>query len=172
MIDHPDLNQFRPNVGVIVFNRAGDVWMGRRMPPKRGVLDAATSWQFPQGGMDKGETPAQTALRELYEETGMKSVRLLMITPGWLMYEFPADYTARKKEKWRGQRQKWAVAVFDGEDDEIDLKAHGEQEFAAWEWAPFDDAGKRIVPFKKAVYDELIESLRPLAVALRSDELC
>lgn len=167
MIEHPELHAFRPNVGIILLNAEGLVWLGRRMPPKSGKQDPNHAWQLPQGGMDPGETPEETAARELYEETGVKSTRLLAMTPGWLAYEFPAAYVARKKEKWRGQRQKWAVMLFEGDDGEVDLQAHEEQEFAEWAWVPWDEMANRVVPFKLALYQELLESFRPLSEFIR-----
>jgi len=163
MLNHPDLHQFRPNVGVLLINRQGLVWLGKRMPSKSAPTQDASAWQLPQGGMDPGETPEETAFRELYEETGVRSARLLVVSPGWLIYEFPPNHSARKKDKWRGQRQKWAVMLFEGEDTEVDLDAHEEREFCAWEWAPIRSIGDRIIGFKKEIYDELIESYYPLA---------
>ena len=114
---------------------------------------------MPQGGIDKGETIEQAAFRELREETGIKKASLLMTTPGWLAYDFPPEY---KKKKWRGQRQKWAVMLFEGSDDEVDIAADDHQEFDDWRWNNLDEVLRLIVPFKKEVYSELVQAVLPL----------
>ncbi len=165
MKELPDLEAYRPNVGICLLNREGQVWLGERKPPKSGQsLDFR--WQMPQGGMDPGETPAQTAVRELAEETGVTSARLLTITPGWLVYEFPQGYRMRKKDKWQGQRQKWALMLFEGDDSEIDLEADDEPEFLRWRWASLEEMPDLVVPFKRGVYTALKESFLPFAAFL------
>lgn len=119
---------------------------------------------MPQGGVDAGESYEEAAFRELKEETGVTSARLLLMTPGWLIYDFPAGY---KKKNWIGQRQKWAAMLFEGKDDEIDLEADDKQEFDAWRWAELEEAPKLIVPFKKAVYAEVASALAPLRDFIR-----
>lgn len=163
MIELPDLADYRPNVGICVLNRRGEVWLGERLSPPKSQEQTTYRWQMPQGGMDKGESAAETARRELWEETGIRSARLLCLTPGWLVYDFPEEYRMRKKDKWRGQRQRWALMVFDGDDREIDLAAHDPQEFSAWRWASMDEVPGLVVPFKRGVYRTLMESFRPMA---------
>lgn len=171
MIEPDIYAAFRPNVGVCLFNRAGQCWLGRRIgdfadleePPER------YRWQFPQGGIDEGEEPVDAAFRELFEETGVRSATLLAMTPGWLAYEFPAGYRKHKTRKWRGQRQKWAAMIFTGTDDEVNLQAHGEQEFDAWKWVELEEVVEEIVPFKQGVYSEIIESFMPLRDWLRTN---
>ncbi|MEM9170618.1 MAG: RNA pyrophosphohydrolase [Pseudomonadota bacterium] len=164
-----DLSLYRPNVGVVLFNARAEVWLGRRV----GALAADDEnigqdqwrWQMPQGGVDKGEAPVDAAFRELKEETGVSSARLLLMTPGWLPYVFPDGY---KRKNWIGQRQKWAVMMFEGPDDEIDLTADDHQEFDAWRWAELEEAQALIVPFKRAVYAEVAEAIAPLRDYLRA----
>ena len=161
------LENYRPNVGVLLFNQRGEVWYGRRAgniadheagaSPKR--------WQMPQGGVDAGEDITVAAFRELKEETGVSSARLLFVTPGWLTYDFPKEY---KKKKWRGQRQKWAAMLFEGEDSEIDLEADDHQEFDDWRWGELEEAPDLIVPFKRPVYEELIAAFLPLRDFIRA----
>lgn len=145
-----DLSRHRPNVGVVLFNRQGLAWYGLRA----GVADA---WQFPQGGVDPGEDLETAARRELFEETGVRSVDLLGRTEGWIAYDFPPDYGGSKQARgFIGQKQAWFAFRFTGDDSEIDLEAHGEIEFDAWRWAPLADAPDLIVPFKRPVYEAVV----------------
>ncbi|MEO1014992.1 MAG: RNA pyrophosphohydrolase [Pseudomonadota bacterium] len=153
--------RYRPNVGVALFNRRGDVFLGQRIGDFAdvGEVKGEFRWQMPQGGIDKGESPDEAAFRELKEETGVSSAQLLTITPGWLAYDFPPDYP---KKKWAGQRQKWAAMLFLGDDSEIDLEADDYQEFDDWRWAQLEDAPNLIVPFKRRVYDQMVRAFTPL----------
>ena len=155
----PDYPRHRPNVGVVLFNRDGLVWLGRRngQPPPH-------NWQFPQGGVDDGEDLLDAARRELAEETGVTSAELLARTEGWLVYDFPADFARSKRARgWAGQKQAWFAFRFTGEDAEIDLEAHGEVEFDAWRWGRLDDTPELIVPFKRAVYETVVAAFGELA---------
>lgn len=155
------IKNYRPNVGILLFNRQGEVWYGRRILKE--TLDARAldpfRWQMPQGGIDKGEDIIDAARRELEEETGITSATLLFVTPGWLSYDFPPEY---KKKKWRGQRQKWAVMLFTGDDTEFRLDADDHQEFDDWRWGSLEEAPSLIVPFKRKVYKELVSAAKPL----------
>ncbi len=158
---------YRPNVGVTLFNRDGRVFYGRR---PSGFSDLGKGpdqyrWQMPQGGVDANEDITAAAYRELQEETGVSSARLLTITPGWLAYDFPPGY---KKKKWRGQRQKWAAMLFEGDESEIDLEADDHQEFDDWRWGELEDAPSLIVPFKHHVYVELMTAFAPLRDFIRN----
>ncbi|MGF1544653.1 MAG: RNA pyrophosphohydrolase [Parvularculaceae bacterium] len=156
---------YRPNVGVALFNRRGEVFFGRRVGDfsDAGAMREAYRWQMPQGGVDPGETPAEAAVRELKEETGVVAARLLLMTPGWLAYDFPPELGKR----WRGQRQKWAAMLFEGEDAEIDLMADDHQEFDDWRWGALEEAPNLIVPFKRAVYEDVVAAFAPLRDFLR-----
>lgn len=156
------IKSYRPNVGVVLFNRKGMVWYGRRTGEF--FENDACRWQMPQGGVDNGEDIAAAAFRELKEETGVSSARLLIVTPGWLAYDFPAGY---KKKNWKGQRQKWAAMMFEGDDSEIDLNADDCQEFDAWRWGELEEAPTMIVPFKRKIYGELVTTFAPLRDFLR-----
>ncbi len=164
----PHLDRYRPNVGICLFNRDGHVWLGERMnaPGSREVNPYR--WQMPQGGIDKGEAADQAAFRELEEETGVTSARLLFMTPGWLAYDFPPNY---RSKKWQGQRQKWAAMLFEGQDDEVNLNGHEPVEFERWRWAALDELEDLIVPFKREVYAELVSAFTPLARAVASGSL-
>ena len=157
---------FRPNVGIVLFNRDGRVWYGRRCGDFADLGEEPDQyrWQMPQGGVDAREDIAAAAFRELKEETGVSSASLLCVTPGWLAYQFPANY---KKKNWKGQRQKWAAMLFTGEDSEINLQADDYQEFDAWRWGELEEAPSLIVPFKRHVYDDIVAGFAPLRDYLR-----
>jgi putative (di)nucleoside polyphosphate hydrolase len=150
----PDLTLYRPNVGVVLLDRRGLAWLGRRSKTK-----GPYNWQFPQGGVDDGEDLEAAALRELQEETGVTSVTVLGRTEDWITYDFPPGWTGSKAQKgWRGQKQVWFAMRFKGEDSEIDLKAHLPPEFDAWRWAKLEDAPHRVVPFKRETYDHVVQA--------------
>lgn len=167
MIEH-DLSAYRPNVGIALINRQGRLWLGQRVVSGKHPEHVVHRWQMPQGGIDDGEDVEAAAYRELHEETGVRSARTLAVTPGWLAYDFPPEY---QKKRWRGQRQKWVVMAFDGDDAEVCLTAHPPQEFDAWQWSDPGAAAALIVPFKRGVYAELMGLIGPLAafVAKSSD---
>ena len=151
---------YRPNVGVVLINRQGLVWLGHR-EGEHGPL----SWQFPQGGVDPGEERYAAARRELQEETGVTSVKLIGRTPHWLSYDFPPEVLANKKRArgFRGQKQAWFAFRFEGEDSEIDLFSHGEVEFDAWRWSALAEAPEAVAAFKREVYLKVVEAFAPLA---------
>ncbi|MDO1560193.1 RNA pyrophosphohydrolase [Brevundimonas sp. 2R-24] len=155
-----DFPRHRPNVGVVLINRDGLVWYGRR----RGQ-GGPHSWQFPQGGVDPHEEAAgayeYAARRELREETGVTSVEYLASTEGWIAYDFPAEILGRGK--WRGQKQIWFAYRFTGEDAEVDLKAYPPIEFDAWRWGRLAEAPELIVPFKRPAYERVVEAFGHLA---------
>ena len=149
-----DLTLYRPNVGVVLFNREGRVWLGRRIN-----APAPHNWQFPQGGVDRGEDLYAAALRELKEETGVVSADWLGRTPGWLTYDFPEGYQGAKIARgWRGQKQVWFALRFTGEDAEVDLTADRHVEFDAWRWATLQEAAELVIPFKRATYEAVISA--------------
>ena len=163
MKELPDLDQYRPNVGICLMNRKGEVWLGKRVAPTAAQKAYQYRWQMPQGGVDRGEGIEDAAFRELYEETGVKSARILVITPGWLVYDFPSDYRAKKRDRWRGQKQKWVLMLFEGEDDEVDLDAHEPAEFCDWRWAVLAEMPELVVPFKRDVYKSLARGFGPMS---------
>ncbi len=154
-----ELSAYRPNVGVVLFHPDGRVWLGRRAQ-----TPAPYNWQFPQGGVDDGEDLGAAALRELAEETGVRSTSYLGRTPGWLAYDFPADHGGSKIAKgWKGQRQVWFALRFEGAEAEIDLLAHGHPEFDDWRWGDLDEAPALVVPFKRPTYETVVEAFRDFA---------
>ncbi len=151
---HPD---HRPNVGVVLFNAEGRVWLG-----KRARTPAPWNWQFPQGGVDAGEDLLDAARRELEEETGARSTEYLGRTDGWIVYDFPDEVLARGG-KWRGQKQVWFAFRFTGDEAEFRLDGHHQVEFEDWRWARLDEAPELIVPFKRAAYEQVAQAFRPYA---------
>lgn len=146
---------YRPCAGVVLINADGLVFAGRR-------IDTAAAWQMPQGGIDEGEDPRQAALRELAEETGVTAdkVEVLDETPGWLHYDLPPELLGRIwGGRFGGQRQKWVLMRFLGEDSDIRLDTD-HPEFEDWRWLPADVLLDAIVPFKRAVYQEVLSTFR------------
>ncbi len=154
-----DLSVYRANVGIVLFNAAGQVWLGQRAHTNGPYV-----WQFPQGGIDDGEDLFTAALRELAEETGVTSVSYLGRTKGWITYDFPVDYAGSKAARgWKGQKQAWFALRFTGEDPEIRLDAHHEPEFETWRWANLAEAPDLVVPFKRGAYKKVIKAFRQFA---------
>jgi len=156
-----DLSLYRPNVGVVLFNRDGKVWYGQRH-----ATPGPYNWQFPQGGVDEGEDLMAAAVRELREETGAVSIAFLARTEDWVLYDFPREALNNAKS-WRGfvgQKQQWFAFRFLGDDSEINLNGSDEIEFDAWRWGYLDEACDQIVPFKRPAYEAATKAFASLAV--------
>lgn len=153
-----DLSAYRPCVGIMVLNPAGQVWIGRRCDAPGEPEGPGSWWQMPQGGIDESEDPAQAALRELFEETGIRSVEIVSESRGWYSYDLPVALQPKAwAGRYRGQRQKWFAARFKGRDDEVMLSRPGHKpEFDAWRWAPVNEVLSLIVPFKRDVYRQVL----------------
>lgn len=157
---------YRPNVGIVVFSRAGRVWLGKRVN-----AGGPHTWQFPQGGVDADEDLEAAARRELYEETGMVSVSLLARIESPIRYDFPPGFKGSKAGRgFKGQSQSWFAFRFEGEDSEVNLNAHPPAEFEAWRWASLDEAADLVVPFKREAYLKVVEAFAPLALEHRDAE--
>jgi len=156
---------YRPCVGTMVLNAKGLVFIGRRTEGPEHV-DLTHVWQMPQGGIDKGEDPWPAALRELQEETNITSVKKLAEIPGWLDYDLPKDVAKHAwKGKYRGQTQKWYALAFTGDESEIDIlnPAGGhEPEFVEWRWEPMRNLPDLVIPFKRAVYERVVDAFAHL----------
>ena len=143
---------YRRNVGVMLVNADGHAFVGQRLDSE------VPAWQMPQGGIDKGETPQEAALRELEEETGVSRdlVTVEAETEGWVAYDLPHDIVPRIwKGRYKGQEQKWYLLRFHGTDDQVKIEQE-HQEFSEWRWLPADELVANIVPFKRAVYEEVL----------------
>ena len=151
---------YRRGVGLMLFNPAGLVWVGRRLDQK------GEAWQMPQGGIDEGETPEQAALRELEEEIGTGSAAIVGESAGWVTYDLPPELVGVAwKGRYRGQKQKWFALRFTGRDSDIDIDTE-HPEFAEWRWVEFDRLVELIVPFKRELYRQVTAEFADLAQTL------
>jgi len=151
-----DNDRYRRGVGVMLVSRDGKVWVGRR------IDNTDEAWQMPQGGIDKGEEPWATALRELEEETGIPPhlVERISECPEQLRYDLPPELRGKLwGGKWKGQLQDWFLARFLGDDSDINI-ATKHPEFSHWKWVEPDELPELIVPFKRDLYRCLLDHFR------------
>ena len=162
-----DRDGYRPNVGIILANQKNDVFWGKRVNQH--------AWQFPQGGIKQGETPAQAMYRELEEEIGLQPdhVRILGRTRDWLRYEVPEKWMRRAREvsgegtphgaagrgAYRGQKQIWFLLRMTGRDCDVKLRASGHPEFDAWRWHDYWVPLENVIDFKREVYRQALIEL-------------
>ena len=165
----PKQKPYRPNVGIALFNATGQVLIGRRFRddgPE--IILPGLEWQMPQGGIDGQENPREAVMRELWEETGVKSADYLGETD-WLTYEFPpySGPPSHRLAQFRGQRQKWFALRFTGSEQEIDpLTTRNSQppEFDQWRWEQLDRVADLVVPFRRDVYRAVAQQFAKFAV--------
>lgn len=152
-----DALPYRPCAGIMIVNRDGHIFVGQRIDAK------VEAWQLPQGGVDPGEDAATAARRELTEETGIapELVELIAEAPGDYQYDLPPELIGKAwKGKYRGQRMRWFLFRFLGQDSDVRIDtAH--PEFSAWRWVPPDDAVTLAVPFKRDLYAQVLQAFRP-----------
>ena len=152
----------------MVLNRDGLVFVGRRIDGPEHA-DLTHKWQMPQGGVDPGEDTWAAALRELYEETNIRSVEKLGEIAEWLNYDIPRELLGEAwSGKYRGQTQKWYALRFTGDESEIDIAspAGHEPEFSAWRWEPMRNLPDLVVPFKRPVYERVVAEFARFSTAL------
>ena len=155
MADAYDAKAYRPGVGIMLLNAEGLVFVARR-------IDTPGAWQMPQGGLDEGEAPAQAALRELEEEIGTSNAEIVAESRGWLRYDLPpALQRSFRGGRYRGQRQKWFLCRFLGDERDIDLGHDKHPEFDAWKWVPPAALPRLIVDFKRDLYRALLDEFAP-----------
>jgi putative (di)nucleoside polyphosphate hydrolase len=149
-----DSDGYRPNVGIVICNPANEVFWGKRVREH--------SWQFPQGGIQHGESPEQAMYRELHEETGLmpEHVRILGRTRGWLRYDVPQTWLRRDwRGNYRGQKQIWFLLRMVGRDSAFSLRASGHPEFDAWRWTEYWQPVEQVIEFKRDVYQRALTEL-------------
>lgn len=146
---------YRHGVGILLLNRENKVFVAQRLDMK------TAAWQMPQGGIDPDEDPLRTAFREMKEEIGTDRAEVIA-EADWISYDLPRDLVPKLwKGRYRGQRQKWFAMRFLGSDADIDINGP-EPEFSEWCWAEFEELPDLIVPFKRALYLQLVGEFRHL----------
>ena len=157
---------YRPCAGITVLNRDGLVFVGRRAGGPEHI-DLTHVWQMPQGGIDDGEDPYKAALRELYEETNIRSVEKLGEIADWLNYDLPPEIAGQAwRGKYRGQTQKWYALRFTGEEREINITSPAgghEPEFIDWRWVEMRELPDLVVPFKRQTYERVVAEFSKFA---------
>ena len=144
----------RKGVGVVVLNNENKVFVGKRKD------NPINKWQMPQGGVDQGESFLNAMKRELFEETNIKNIKVIKEIDGFFEYELPEELIGIIwKGKFRGQRQKWFIVKFIGDEKEINLKTKN-PEFIEWKWILPDDLPDVIVNFKRNMYLKLLKSIK------------
>ena len=151
---------YRKGVGMVLLNAQGHAFVARR------IDTTAEAWQLPQGGIDDGESPREACLRELEEEVGTAKAEIIAETDGWLRYDLPEDIADKVwKGRFRGQKQIWYCLRFLGTDDDINIEtAH--PEFCEWKWLPVAELPDMIVPFKRAIYEQIVDCFLTVAQSL------
>ena len=149
-----DRDVYRPNVGIILVNGRNEVFWGKRVREH--------SWQFPQGGIKRGESPEQAMYRELHEEVGLRPehVRIIARTREWLRYEVPEHWVRREwRGHYRGQKQIWFLLRLIGRDTDVHLRATDHPEFDAWRWHDYWIPLDSVIEFKRDVYRQALDEL-------------
>ena len=158
-----DTRPYRRNVGAVLFNPAGLVFVARRADTPYAIEGGPGGWQLPQGGIDAGEEPRVAVLRELAEEIGTDKAEIIAEHPDWLTYDFPPRLTHALGGRFRGQRQRWFALRFTGTDADIRLDADPHPEFDAWRWAHLAELPALAVDFKRPIYEVLARSFAQFA---------
>lgn len=149
-----DREGYRPNVGIILVNHKNEVFWGKRLREH--------AWQFPQGGIKHGESPAQAMYRELHEEVGLRPehVRILGRTRDWLRYNVPENFVRREwRGHYKGQKQIWFLLRLMGRDSDVCLRATAHPEFDAWRWSKYWVSLDAVIEFKRDVYTQALNEL-------------
>jgi len=149
-----DRDGYRPNVGIVLCNDSNQVFWGKRVHEH--------AWQFPQGGIQKGETPVQAMYRELDEETGLEPshVKIIGRTKGWLRYEVPRQFVRREtRDFYKGQKQIWFLLRLIGRDSDVSLRKSEQPEFDAWRWHDYWIPLDSVIEFKRGVYRNALTEL-------------
>lgn len=159
-----DSEGFRANVGIVITNTHGQVLWARRY--------SQNAWQFPQGGLDKGESPKQAMYRELYEEVGLKpeDVKILKQTDDWYRYKLPEKYIRQgSKPLCIGQKQKWFLLKLVGDENKIRFDCGSKPEFDHWRWVNYWYPLRSVIDFKREVYHQALSALMPHLAVKRNN---
>lgn len=162
-----DREGYRPNVGIILVNARNEVFWGKRVREH--------SWQFPQGGIDHGESPVEAMYRELYEEIGLKPehVKVVGRTRDWLRYDVPRRWVKREyRQTYRGQKQIWFLLRLTGRDSDVCLRATDHPEFDAWRWSSYWVPLESVIEFKRHVYQQALIELSRLVFRDPANRAC
>ncbi len=154
----PSEIKYRSNVGAVIFNKNKLIWIGER-------IDILTSseWQMPQGGIDNLEDPKKSIIREVYEETGIKNIKIIKEINEWFKYDLPKNISKNKwNGKYKGQKQKWYLLYFYGDDKEINLNISNYPEFKSWKWEKKSNIIKNVKKFRKSIYTEVFNIFYPI----------
>ncbi|MCK5446109.1 MAG: RNA pyrophosphohydrolase [Rhodospirillaceae bacterium] len=142
---------YRIGVGAMIINTEGRVFVAQR------IDTPGDAWQMPQGGIDEGEDPSEAVFREVEEEIGTTNMEIIGQSSGWLVYDIPEPLRASLwGGKYRGQKQKWYLMRFQGNDADVNLDHHHHPEFSSWKWAALNDVIDLIVPFKRPLYAQIV----------------
>ncbi len=162
-----DQNKYRLNVGIMIINSQGLIWMGKR----RHTLSSPFSYQMPQGGIDPGETPEQTLWRELYEEVGLSQneCKVLAVSKNWYTYLIPPEHKMRSK--YAGQKQKWFLLQLTCPDETVCLNKTDYPEFSSFKWMTPEEAKNAVIPFKREVYQKVLAEFAPYLNAMKNGEI-
>lgn len=146
--------QYRPNVGIVIFNSDKNIWIGKRLDN-----NTKEGWQLPQGGIDHQEEPLDAAIREVYEETGITTIKNIATIDNWIKYNLPLDIAKNKwGGKYIGQKQKWYLFYFYGDENEINININKQPEFSKWKWADEQYIRDNVTNFRKDVYKKVFQS--------------
>jgi len=150
----PNTLQYRPNVGIVIFNSDKKIWIGKRIDN-----NSKEAWQLPQGGIDYQEEPLNAAIREVYEETGITTIKNIGSIDNWIKYNLPLDIAKNKwGGKYIGQKQKWYLFYFYGDENEINININKQPEFSKWKWADEEYVKDNVTNFRKDVYKKVFQS--------------
>ena len=153
-----NIEQYRPNVGIVIFNKDKKIWVGQRVDN-----NTREGWQLPQGGINSLEDPLNAAIREVYEETGIRSINNVGSIDNWIKYRLPLDIAKNKwGGKFIGQKQKWYLFYFSGDESEININISKRPEFSKWKWAEEKYIRDRVTIFRKDVYKKVFQNFRKI----------
>ena len=150
----PEKKNYRANVAAVIFNEKGYIWVGERID-----IQSIHAWQMPQGGIDKNEDSKKAIIREIFEETGIKSIKIIDLIDDWIKYDLPKNIAKNKwNGKYIGQKQKWYLLYFYGNDKEININLSKNPEFKSWKWDTISNIIKNTVNFRKKVYKQVFDN--------------